>query len=46
LREHSIQPMQSFDLVKGKNDTKMALAVFETLQRLWSSYLASCVFKS
>jgi uncharacterized protein (TIGR00288 family) len=27
LHEHSIQPMQSFDLVKGKNATDMALVI-------------------
>ena len=27
LHEHSIQPMQSFDLIKGKNATDMALVI-------------------
>ena len=46
LHEHSIQPMQSFDLVKGKNATDMAL-VIDAMDLLYTKKLSTfCLVSS
>jgi hypothetical protein len=46
LHEHSIQPMQAFDLVKGKNATDMAL-VIDAMDLLYTKKLSTfCLVSS
>jgi uncharacterized LabA/DUF88 family protein len=46
LHEHSIQPMQSFDLIKGKNATDMAL-VIDAMDLLYTKKLSTfCLVSS